>query len=308
MQPATEPYASGAPTTAAGAVGGGMLPGSPVDDDYGYGPRRDRRAPEQRGRGWSYALLGLGVLLVAGLVIFTILKVTGGSSDVKSAAVPPVQGLKLDQALSQLSAVGFTNVDHSQTKADDSVPAGSVLTQDPPSGQTVAVTKQITLVLSSGPNAVSVPDVTGKSQNDATAALQQAGLQIGSITEKDNKNYKQGQVISTNPDAGSSAAKGTKVNLVVASGNVQLPDLKGKTLQEATNALTKLGLTTNPTFVDAQPGQQVGIVVAQNPGKGSVQVGSTVNISVTKPGTPPTPTPTPSDSGQPSPSSSPSPS
>jgi beta-lactam-binding protein with PASTA domain/predicted Ser/Thr protein kinase len=307
MQPATEPYASGAPTTA-GAVGGGMLPGSPVDDDYGYGPRRDRRPPEQRGRGWSYALLGLGVLLVAGLVIFTILKVTGGSSDVKSAAVPPVQGLKLDQALSQLSAVGFTNVDHSQTKADDSVPAGSVLTQDPPSGQTVAVTKQITLVLSSGPNAVSVPDVTGKSQNDATAALQQAGLQIGSITEKDNKNYKQGQVISTNPDAGSSVDKGTKVNLVVASGNVQLPDLKGKTLQEATNALTKLGLTTNPTFVDAQPGQQVGIVVAQNPGKGSVQVGSTVNISVTQPGTPPTPTPTPSDSGQPSPSSSPSPS
>jgi beta-lactam-binding protein with PASTA domain len=183
-----------------------------------------------------------------------------------------------------------------------------VLTQDPPSGQTVAVTKQITLVLSSGPNAVSVPDVTGKSQNDATAALQQAGLQIGSITEKDNKNYKQGQVISTNPDAGSSVDKGTKVNLVVASGNVQLPDLKGKTLQEATNALTKLGLTTNPTFVDAQPGQQVGIVVAQNPGKGSVQVGSTVNISVTQPGTPPTPTPTPSDSGQPSPSSSPSPS
>src|SRR3954471_4916383 len=104
--PVSGPYADGGPPTAAvgaaGGVGGDILPGAPIDDDAGYG-RRDDRRPDRRGRGWSYALLALAVVVVAGLVIFAISKVSGSGSDVKRAALPSVQGLQLNKALNQLS-------------------------------------------------------------------------------------------------------------------------------------------------------------------------------------------------------------
>src|SRR5690349_8701773 len=104
MQPLGDPYGgTSAPTTGVGGIGGGMLPGAPVDD--GYGQRGDTRPPEpSRRRGWSYVLLVIAVIVVAGLVVFTIVKISGGGSDVKRAAIPSVEGQQLRQALSQLSA------------------------------------------------------------------------------------------------------------------------------------------------------------------------------------------------------------
>jgi serine/threonine-protein kinase len=306
QQPVSDPYGgAGASTAAVAGVGAGMLPGAPVDD---YDQGRDRRPPEpRRGRGWSYALLALGVLVVAGLVAYTISKVSSGT-DVKRVAIPQVQGKQLNQALTQLSASGFSNVDHSQTQADDQVPAGAVVSQQPDAGQTVPVTEKITLVVSSGPNAVNVPNVKSLDQNSATAQLQQAGLQIGVITTE-NGNYPKGTVISTTPAIGTSVPKGTKVDLKVASGQVALGDLRGQTQDQATAALAKLGLPAVVQTRPADPGEPVGVVVKQSPGKGLVDVGTSVKITVTTtPTSTPTPTPTPTDTGEPSPSSSPSPS
>jgi beta-lactam-binding protein with PASTA domain/predicted Ser/Thr protein kinase len=310
QSPVSDPYTGGSPTAAVpgavGGVGGGMLPGAPVDDDTGYGQRRDHREPDRkRGRGWSYALLALAVLVVAGLVVFAIWKVSGSGSDVKRAAVPTVQGMQLNKALNQLSASGFTNVDSSQTAADEQVPAGAVVSQQPAAGQTLPVTDKITLVVSTGPDAVNVPNVKGLDQNAATAQLQQAGLQIGDVTTKDG-NFEKGTVISSKPGIGSSVAKGTKVDLTIASGQVALRDLKGQTQDQAQDALRKLGLPALVETRPANPGEQVGVVVQQKPGKGLVDVGTQVKITVTT--APVTPTPTPTPSASPSPSSSPSPS
>jgi serine/threonine-protein kinase len=301
QQPVSDPY--GADTAGVVGVGAGMLPGSPVDDDFGQPV--DHRPPEQRrGRGWSYVLLALGVLVVAGLVAYTISRVSSGT-DVKHVAIPSVQGKQIDQALTQLSASGFTNVDHSQTQADDQVPAGAVVSQQPDAGQTVPVTDKITLVVSSGPNAVTVPNVKGQDQNAANDLLQQAGLQIGDPTTKDG-NFPKGTVISTKPAIGTSVPKGTKVSLEVASGQVALGNLKGATQDQAVAVLRSLGLTAIVGTRPANPGEQVGVVVQQKPGKGKVDVGSSVEITVTT-APPPTPTPTPTDTGEPSPSDSPSP-
>jgi eukaryotic-like serine/threonine-protein kinase len=247
------------------------------------------------------------VLLVAGLVAFTISKISGSGNDVKRASIPTVQGLDVDKAVSQLTAAGFTNIDHSQTKADDQVAEGAVISQDPTAGQTVPVTDKITLVVSTGPDAVNVPNVQGLDQNAATAQLQQAGLQIGDVTTVDGTSKKD-TVVSTKPAIGSSVAKGTKVNLQIASGRVQLGNLKGQTQDQAVAAIQKLGLTAVVKTRPADPGEQVGVVVKQEPGKGKVDVGSSVEITVTtEPTSPPTPTPSPSDSASPSASPTPSP-
>src|SRR6185369_9765089 len=99
------------------------------------------------------------------------------------------------------------------TKADDQVAEGAVISQDPTAGQTVPVTDKITLVVSTGPDAVNVPNVQGLDQNAAT---------VDGTSKKDT-------VVSTKPAIGSSVAKGTKVNLQIASGRVQLGNLKGQT-------------------------------------------------------------------------------
>jgi len=131
MQPLGEPYPGA-------TVGGGMLPGAPVDDDLGYGPRRDRRQAEPNsGRGWSYALLAVGILVVAGLVAFTLAKLGGSGSDAPTtAAVPSVVNLSVDAARTALQAKGFTNIDASQTQESSTVQPGTVLNQDPAPGTT----------------------------------------------------------------------------------------------------------------------------------------------------------------------------
>jgi beta-lactam-binding protein with PASTA domain/predicted Ser/Thr protein kinase len=301
MQPATEPFGPPAPT----AVGAGMLPGSPVDEDYGYGPRRDQRPePGNRRRGWSYALLALAVLVVAGLVAFTLSKI-GGTGETKRAQVPPVRNLTLAQAQAQLKNAGFTAVDASQREASDSVKAGSVISQDPQQGVLVAVTTTVKLVISTGSDSVNLPDLRGQSQNDANKAIQDLGLQIGTVTAKDDKDLKKDRVISTDPGPGS-VPKGTRVDLVVATGTVQLADLTGKTVDEATRALSKLGLGVKLTLRDAEPGEKPDVVVEQNPGKGAVRIGTTVTLVVSRPAAP-TPTPTPTPTATPTPSGTPSP-
>jgi eukaryotic-like serine/threonine-protein kinase len=308
MQPATEPYAAATgPSTV--PVGGGMLPGSPVEEEYGYGTRRDQRPPEpSRGHRWSYLLLALGVVLVAGLVAFTISRLGSGSGQPTSKGVPDVGGLPKATAEATLKNAGFQRIDSSKQEASDSMPAGRVLHQDPQAGTNTPLTQTITLVISSGSDTVTLPDLHGQSQNDATATIQQLGLQIGNISSKNDKSLQNGQVISTDPGPGS-VAKGTKVDIVVATGKVALPDLTGKSLQSATSTLTKLGLSPQVQYQAAQPGQQVNVVVDQNPGKGDVPVASTVTLVVTQPAAPTTsPTPSPSESVLPTPPTSPTPS
>ena len=116
-----------------GAVGGGMLPGSPVDDDSATASaataaHRSSAAAAGPTRCWRSASS-----LVAGLVIFTILKLTGGGSDVKSAAVPPVQGLQLgpgaDPARAPSGSPTSTTRRRRRTTRCRTAPS---LSQDPP--------------------------------------------------------------------------------------------------------------------------------------------------------------------------------
>src|SRR5580693_4759944 len=68
------------------------------------------------------------------------------------------------------------------------------------------------------PGAVAVPSVIGESQSSASTALVNAGLLLGSVTMQSSATVASGQVISESPDAGTSVAVGSTVNLIVSSG------------------------------------------------------------------------------------------
>jgi len=76
----------------------------------------------------------------------------------------------------------------------------------------------VTLVVSSGPAPVSVPNVVGDTQAAASAALTGAGLTVGTVTPQASGTVAAGKVISESPAAATSVAKGSAVALVVSSG------------------------------------------------------------------------------------------
>ena len=295
MQP-LDPYPPGPEP-----LGGGMLPGAPPDDEYGYGTRRDRRQPEQqRGRGWSYALLALGIFVVAGLIVFTVLKLGGSGADTPTKGViPPLQGLTQQAAQAQLAAKGFTNV-AVVTKEDTTAAPGTVLDVTPAAGTNTPLTDRVTLTVAKAPGQVNLPDLKGKTVSDANKIIQDLGFKVGGQTQKDDKDLKAGLVISSDPPAGL-LDKGATVNLVVATGTVQLPNLVGKTYAQAVNILSGLGLKTpdNPVSQPDPQGRPANTVIAQSQQPGPVPVKSTVTLTVSSgpsPSASPTTTPPPTSS------------
>lgn len=130
---------------------------------------------------------------------------------------------------------------------------------------------------------VQVPDVTGKSRNDATAELRNAGFNVD-YKDEPNPTVPADHVISINPTAGSQLRKGTNVTLTVSTGREQtdVPDLKSQTPEDAGNALRQAGLTLDQN-VQQKNSDNVpkGQIMEQDPSAGArVDKGSAVAITV----------------------------
>src|SRR4029077_20909390 len=93
---------------------------------------------------------------------------------------------------------------------------GSVISQSPAAGTNVAPDSMVNLTVSSG--GVTVPDVVGLTQADATTAITSAGLSLGGGTLQSSATVASGLVISESPAAGTIVTSGSGMNLVVSSG------------------------------------------------------------------------------------------
>ncbi len=116
-----------------------------------------------------------------------------------------------------------------------------------------------------------VPDVTGKTVDEATTVLQNAGFEVGTTSTKYDDSVEAGKVISQDPAAEAKREKGTKVNLVVSQGTeqVSVPDLTGMSADEAKQALKEKGLV--PVGGEAKYSDTVAQnrVMGQSPAAGS---------------------------------------
>jgi hypothetical protein len=146
----------------------------------------------------------------------------GGSSSSPTSdppppvAVPSVIGDAQSAATTAITGAGL--VLGSVTKqSSNTVAAGSVISESPIAGTSVAGGSAVNLVISTGPAPVSVPNVVGDAQSAATTAITGAGLTIGTVTMQSSNTAASGNVISESPVAGTSVASGSAVNLVVAA-------------------------------------------------------------------------------------------
>ncbi len=163
----------------------------------------------------------------------------------KTMVVPEVVNLPTDEAEAVLKKAGLNVKWAKEGRYSGDIPANHVLVQIPAAGRTVKENRTILLTLSKGRHEVSVPDLRGASQRQAEISLQRLELLLGSKIEGAHTEIPKGVVIRTDPEAGKKVRIGSKINLIISSGNssgkILLPNLKEMSLDKARAIIDSLG-------------------------------------------------------------------
>lgn len=193
-----------------------------------------------------------------------------------TATVPGVTGLSFSAASSALTSAGLS-VGQVTQQNSTTFPTETVISQSSPAGAQLPAGTAVNLVVSTGAKTVSVPDVRGMSEANATDKLQGVGLavNVGSVFSGQPK----GIVVSQGPAGGSVVPVGSTVSISVSKGPapVTVPNVVGAQQSDAKNSLTGVGLVPVSVAASGTPG----VVQSQSPAAGSkVAPGSQVKIFV----------------------------
>ena len=200
--------------------------------------------------------------------------------------VPDVSGKDESEAQKALEKAGFEKITSEAVYSDKE--QGTVIGTTPSAGSKATKETEIKMQVSKGTEKISIPDVTGKSENDAKSTLTSAGLTVGSVTTDYSDTREAGQVISQDPVGGTKVTKGTSVTLVVSLGKkpeqkISVPGIVGVDEGTAGQMLSSAGLSVGYTTYDWSDSVPAGKVVSCDPGVGSsLSKGSAVNIVVSK--------------------------
>lgn len=242
----------------------------------------------------------IGILVAIALIaVVWWLIASNKNQEPEQVAIPEnIIGMSAIEAQRSLKDLGLV-MEQGQPIASETVDKGKVAATDPKPGSKVDAGSTVTIQLSSGAAEITVPDVSGQTQDAARKTLEDAGLQVGSVKYEDDSKVAADRVIRTTPEAGSSASKDEEIILVLASGYVSIDSgqVVGKTQEEGLKYLADLGLQTN-TIREETTEAPNGQIIAVDP-SGRVKVGSSVTVKVAK--TPPAPSPGPSSSPSTSP-------
>ena len=170
---------------------------------------------------------------------------------------------------------------------DENIEKGKIISQDPTYKENYKIKEhsEISVIISKGTEKVDIPNVVGKTRQEAEKALKDAGL-VPEIVEENDEKVEAGIVLSQDPEDGENVNKGSKVKLVVSKGSaivkVEVPSLVGKNEQEAKALLAEAGLKAN-IINDEDDSKNDGVVLRQSKDAGTqVQEGTTITITVNK--------------------------
>ncbi len=208
-----------------------------------------------------------------------VLRVSKGAQPIY---VPDLVGQPLNAARKKVSALGLT-LNVAQQIENDTIPANTIASQDPPPSATAAPNSAVNVTVSTGPATITVPNVVGNDPGAAQAALRAAGLAPTMSYTVDAANPT-GKISLQKPDAGAKVKKGTPVTIYWSvSGTV--PDVSGVPLEEAKKSLIQSGYQVGNIAETQESSLQDGRVVRTEPEANSVlKPGESVNITVMRSG------------------------
>ena len=191
------------------------------------------------------------------------------SSGPGEAQVPLVQDLPADDAVARLREAGLKS--EQRREFSDTVKNGRVIETSPSEGSTVRKGSTVTLVVSRGKEKVDVPDVVGKTREEAERLIRRAELEPA-VTEREDADAEPGTVLEQDPEAGTPLAKGRTVELVVAKApaEVDVPGVIDASEDDAVAALEDAGFEVNVEDAVAETPAEDGIVLEQDPRPDSV--------------------------------------
>ncbi len=186
----------------------------------------------------------ISVALVFGTVwalsnVFDGLPADGGAPML--VEIPDLTGSEQAQALNDLQSLGF--IVGIENAADSSVPAGFVITTQPPADTITNPDTLVTIIVSVGPEAFPIPYVVDLEIARGIYVINESGFQVGQQLEVNDDNIPRGFIISQNPIAGTKMSPDSTVDLVISGGPslIEISDLSRKSIVDAIQILDTLG-------------------------------------------------------------------
>ena len=265
--------AVGTPTSAVAATGAAVAAADPAPVAE---PDPEPVDEEQSRTGMYLGILVVLLVILAG-VLFWFARSLGDGGKVQ---VPAVIGLTKDEATSQLNELGFKVL--ATEEPSDTIEAGRVLSQNPGPGSKTDKAATVKIAVSTGVEKIDVPDVVGKTQEEAVNALTAAGLKT-KVTTAEDPNAAEGTVATQQPGAGEKVLKDAEITITVSKGKGEeiVPDVEGQALAAAQQALQDAGFRIGGPKKVASSTVPAGDVISTDPAGGSsVKKGSVVTITV----------------------------
>jgi len=214
----------------------------------------------------------------------------------RQTAVPKIVGLTPQNAEATLEANGLV-LDRTDRFYSAEVPAGRIVSQVPLPGEVVRRGWHVRVAESMGPQRVTIPDLTGDSERSAEINIRRRGLEMGTMAVASVPDASPDQIVAQSPPANAVNVSAPKVSMLVAASEERksyvMPDLRGRTEDEAVNAIVGAGLkagsiTSQPPLEgDANSPETLPsgtrMVVKTVPGPGQrVWDGQAINLEVTR--------------------------
>lgn len=133
----------------------------------------------------------------------------------KTFTMPLITGMTLSQARVMLANYNVTI--ESEDVVDDSVAAGQIISQSPDEGAEISAGTVVKVTVSKGKE-LTVPDLKGRTEEDAMVYLAIQGFNLGEVKRAESHEYEEGYVIGQSPAPGDTALEGSSIDLTVSSG------------------------------------------------------------------------------------------
>src|SRR3954454_23978538 len=170
----------------------------------------------------------------------------------REVQVPQLVGRTVNDATQALLDLGLAMQVDDNRPADDKVPAGSIMQQDPPAGVQARQQRTIRVWVSSGARTTTVPILVGQTERTAKIRLQQDGLEVASVSEFRSPDYPADAVVAQDPPPSSRAPR---VSLLLNRGeeatDYVMPDVIGMEGERVAEVLRSRGFRV--AIVGSQP-------------------------------------------------------
>ena len=243
----------GATGTMNNAAGNGPIAETDYDDGEDYDDEDEddkngkKKGMDKKKKRLIIIIAAAAAAIVAGLAIAFALGAFGG----EEIETPDFRNMTLQEAREAAKEYDLNIREGDQVISED-VEKGLIVSQDPEAGSTIKTGSTVTVNISNGLGDGSVPDLRGKQQDELSDYLEAAGFTLGTVTTEASEE-EEGTVISQDPEPGSTADKGSAINVGVSDGSLAkaiVPYLVGQSLSDAQAALLNAGLTVGSISYD----------------------------------------------------------